>query len=209
MPKLAYHVSLNTSLDLLNVMGLQCPYVTNGKAKPACDKSKSYILLANYDDKTLLRDWSASALANAIPIGNGFLSSPADSPSPSGTAALMPWAAHSLFVELYLNGAYQGNYQLIEEVKVDSHRVNIDELTETDIAPSQVTGGYLLEIDQHQDEAFVFFTPQGLPIGLIDPDFSPDPEVPEQTAYISSYVDSAETALFSSNFTDPTLGWRA
>jgi hypothetical protein len=209
MPKLAYHVSLNTSLDLLNVMGLQCPYVTSGKAKPACDKSKSYILLANYDDKTFLRDWSASALANAIPIGNGLLNSPADSPSPSGTSVLMPWAAHSLFVELYLNGAYQGNYQLIEEVKVDSHRVNIDELSETDIAPSQVTGGYLLEIDQHQDEAFVFFTPQGLPIGLIDPAFTPDPEVPEQTSYISSYVDTAETALFSSNFTDPTLGWRA
>ena len=33
----------------------------------------------------------------------------------------MPWAPHSLFVELYLNGEYEGNYQLIEEVKVDSH----------------------------------------------------------------------------------------
>ena len=48
-------------------MGLQCPYVTSSN-KATCDKSKSYILLANYDDKTLLRDWSASALANAIPI---------------------------------------------------------------------------------------------------------------------------------------------
>ncbi|MGB7759664.1 MAG: CotH kinase family protein [Bryobacteraceae bacterium] len=209
MPKLPYHVKLHTSLDLLNTMGLECPYVTNGKAKPTCDKSKSYILLANYDDKTLLRDWSASALANAIPIGNGYLNSPADSPSPSGTGALMPWAAHSLFVELYLNGAYQGSYQLIEEVKVDSHRVNITELSETDTAPNQVTGGYLMEIDQHQDEAYVFFTPQNLPIGLIDPDFSPDPEVPEQTSYITSYVDAAETALFSTSFTDPTQGWRA
>ena len=68
MPKLPYHVKLNTSLDLLNTMGLECPYITNGKGKAACDKSKSYILLANYDDKTFLRDWSASALANSIPI---------------------------------------------------------------------------------------------------------------------------------------------
>jgi hypothetical protein len=208
MPKLPYHIALTTSLDLLNAMGLSCPYVTDGKAKPTCDKSKSYILLANYDDKTLLHDWAASALANAIPIGGAYLDSPADSPSPSGTAVLMPWAAHSLFVELYLNGAYEGNYQLIEEVKVDSHRVNINELAETDIT-DDVTGGYLLEIDQHQDEAFVFDTPQGLPIGLIDPDFTPDPEVPQQTTYISDYVDTAETALFSSNFTDPALGWRA
>ncbi len=209
MPKLPYHVKLNTSLDLLNTMGLQCPYITNGKGKAACDKSKSFILLANYDDKTLLRDWSASALANAIPIGNGYLNSPPNSPSPSGTTVLMPWAPHSLFVELFLNGEYEGNYQLIEEVKVDSHRVNIDELSQTDTAASQVTGGYLMEIDTRALEAYDFTTPGGVTIGLIDPDFSPDPEVPEQTAYISNYVSAAENALFSSNFTDPAQGWRA
>ena len=206
MPKLAYHVKLNTSLDLLNTMGLECPYVTDTKGKYTCDKSKSYILLANYDDKTFLRDWSASALANSIPIGNGFLNSPANSPTPSGTNFLMPWASHSLFVELFLNGQYEGNYQLIEEIKVDSHRVNIDELSETDTAASQVTGGYLMEIDQRMEEAYAFTTPQYVSIGLIDPDFTPDPEVPEQTAYITNYVEMAEAALFSSNFTDPTQG---
>jgi hypothetical protein len=82
MPKKPYHIKLNTSLDLLNVVGLTCPYVTSS-GKPTCDKSKSYILLANYDDKTLLRDWAASALANAIPIGNGYLGASADSPTPS------------------------------------------------------------------------------------------------------------------------------
>ncbi len=208
MPKLPYHVKLNTSLDVLGTMGLACPYVTS-KGKAICDKSKTYILLANYDDKTLLRDWAASALANAIPIGNGYLNSPPNSPTPSGTSALMPWAPHSLFVELYLNGVYEGNYQLIEWVKVDSHRVNINELSETDISPTAVTGGYLMEIDEHQDEAYVFNTPHGLPIGLIDPDFTPDPEVPAQTSYISNYVDAAETALYSDNFTDPVQGWRA
>ena len=174
------------------------------------------MLLANYDDKTLLRDWAASALANAIPYGGDYLDeTPVPSgntgsiPTPSGTSTLMPWAPHSLFVELYLNGVYEGNYQLIEKVNVDSHRLNITELSETDTSANQVTGGYQMEIDQYQDEAYVFHTPSGIPIGLVDPDFSPDPEVPEQTAYISSYVDSAETALFSSNSTDPTLGWRA
>jgi len=208
MPKLPYEFKLNTSLDLLNAMGLSCPYVTSS-GKKTCDKSKTYVLLANYDDKTFLRDWAASALANAIPIGNGYLNSRADSPTPSGTSTLMPWAAHSLFVELYLNGAYEGNYQLIEKVNVDSHRVNISELAETDIT-DDITGGYLLEIDQHEDEAFVFFTSHlGEPIGLIDPDFTPDPEVPQQTSYISNYVDTAENTLYGSNFTDPTQGWRA
>jgi CotH kinase protein/Bacterial Ig-like domain (group 3)/Bacterial Ig domain len=211
MPKKPYHVKLTTSLDLLNVMGLSCPYITSGKGNPTCDKSKSFILLANYDDKSLLRDWSASALANAIPIGGNYLSEQASAgttpPSPSGTAAVMPWAPHSLFVELYLNGAYEGNYQLIEEVKVDSHRVNITELAETDIT-DDITGGYLLEIDHRADEAFIWKTPKGVPIGLIDPDFTPDPEVPEQTSYIKNYVDQAETALYSSSFTNPTTGWR-
>jgi hypothetical protein len=213
MPKLPYEFKLDDSIDLLNTMGLQCPY---GKSGTTCDKSKTYVLLANYDDKSLLRDWSASALANAIPYGGDYLNeTPVPSsykgtiPTPSGTSTLMPWAPHSLFVELYLNGAYEGNYQLIEKVNVDSHRVNITELSESDISPSQVTGGYLMEIDHHEDEAYVFTTPQGVPIGLIDPDFTPDPEVPEQTAYITSYVDTAENALFSSNYTDPTQGWRA
>lgn len=205
MPKLPYEMKLNTSLDLLNTMGLSCPYVTGAKAKPTCDKSKTYVLLANYDDKTFLRDWSASALANAIPLTSPYLTSPAGSPSPSGTSTPMPWAPHSLFVELYLNGVYEGNYQLIEKVNVDSHRINITELTDTDTA--DVTGGYLLEIDHGDTQDFFFTTPQGLPIGMADPDFTP--EVPQQTAYITSYVDQAETALFSSNFTDPTLGWRA
>ncbi len=60
-----------------------------------------------------------------------------------------------------------------------------------------------------QEEAYSFVTPQNVDIGLIDPDFTPDPEVPEQTSYISNYVDTAETVLFSSNFTDPVEGWRA
>ncbi|MFZ0663219.1 MAG: CotH kinase family protein, partial [Acidobacteriaceae bacterium] len=213
MPKLAYKVKLNTSLDLLNTMGVNCGYVTSS-GKATCDKSKSYILLANYDDKTLLRDWAASALANDIPYGGDYLSeTPVPSgyagtiPTPSGTSALMPWAPHSMFVELYLNGVYEGNYQLIENKNVDSHRVNITEMTDSDTSGDALTGGYFLEIDQENGEDFMFETPQGVDIGLVDPDFSP--EVPEQTGYITNYVDNAETALFSKDFTDPTLGWRA
>ena len=204
LPKKPYHVKLNTSTDLLTGLGLVCPYVKG--SKPICDKSKSYILLANYDDKTFLRDWTASALANAIPIGGTYLNSPADSPSPSGTSTLMPWAPHSIFVEMFLNGVYEGDYQLIEEVKVDSHRVNIDEMGETNISGNELTGGYLMEIDQRQDEDYNFVTPHGVYVGLEDPDFTP--EVPEQTAYIKSYVDTAEAALFDTNYTDPTQGWR-
>src|SRR5580658_2138686 len=116
MPKVPYHIDLNTSLDLLGTMGLACGYVN--KSGPVCDKSKTYDLFANYDDKTFLRTWAAGTLARAILIGNGYLNSPADSPTPSGTGALLHWAPHGVFVELFLNGAYEGNYLLIEENKI-------------------------------------------------------------------------------------------
>jgi hypothetical protein len=207
MPKLGYHVSLNTGLDLLNTMGLQCPYVS-GSGAPACDHARGYVLLANYDDKTFLRTWSAGMLARAIPIGNGYLNSPADSPTPSGTGVLMPWAPHSLFVELFLNGAYEGNYLLMEDISVDTHRIHINGLTQTDTSAAQVTGGYLMEIDSDQNqEPFFFNTPTNIPIALIDPGFTP--EVPQQTSYITSYMATAENALFAANFTDPVQGWRA
>jgi hypothetical protein len=208
MPKLPYEMKLGTSVDLLSLLGVQCPYVTSS-GKATCDKSKTYILLANYDDKSLLRDWAASALANGIPYGdgtNGYLSETPGSPTPSGTDVLMPWAPHSLFIELFVNGQYEGNYQLIEKVNVDSHRINIPELTSTS---ADVSGGYQMEIDQRQSEGYVFFTPTGLPIGLNDPDFSSAPIVYPQILYIHQYVSTAENALFSANYTDPKLGWRA
>ncbi len=193
MPKLAYHVKLNTSLDLLGAMGMVCPYVTSS-GKPICDKSKSYILLANYADKTLLRDWAASTLANAIPIGNGYMYSPPCSPTPSGNKAHKNWAPRYLFIEIYLNGVYEGNYQLSEEIKIDSHKVNITELADTDTSPTQVTGGYLMEIDAGQTEDYFFVTPRTIDIGLIDPDFAPDPQIPEQNSFITNYMIAAETA---------------
>ncbi len=97
---------------------------------------------------------------------------------------------------------------MIEKVNVDSHRINIPELTEKDTS-GDLTGGYLMEIDERQGEAYNFITPHAVAIGLNDPDFSPDPEVPAQTAYITQYVDTAENALFSSEYTDPKQGWRA
>lgn len=207
MPKQPYHVKLNTSTDLLSAMGLVCGYVN--KSGPTCDKSKSYVLLANYDDKTFLRTWSAGTLARDIPIGNGYLNSPAGSPTPSGNGTLVEWAPHGLFVELFLNGVYEGNYLLTEEIKLDSHKININELSETDTAPADVTGGYLLEIDNRLEEPYLFKSPAGLNVGLVDPDFSPDPAVPQQTSYITSYLAAAETALYSPNSSDPSTGWRA
>lgn len=169
MPKKPYKLKLDSKASLLGM-----------------PSNKSWVLLANYDDKTMLRDYVASEISNRLGL---------------------PWAPHSGYVELYLNGAYMGTYELIEQVKVASSRVNITSLAETDTTSPAITGGYLLEIDNRQDQAFTFTTTRGVPFGLDDPDFTPDPEVPEQTSYIQNYVQSAEDALYSSTYTDPTTGW--
>jgi hypothetical protein len=171
MPKKPYKLKLNSKAALLGM-----------------PSNKDWILLANYDDKSLLRDYVSYELGNRV----GFA-----------------WSPRSVFAELYLNGQYEGTYELSEQVKVDTNRVDINEMAETDTSGAALTGGYLMEIDNRagDPEDFEFTTPNKITIGLIDPDFTP--EVPEQTSYIQAYVLQAEAALYSKNYQDPVLGWRA
>ena len=89
-------------------------------------KNKSWTLLANHGDKSLLR--------NAVTFTMGdFLGQPF---SP---------AAH--FVDLVLNGTYLGNYQVSDQINVDNKRVEVYEQEEVATDTSNITGGYLVEID--------------------------------------------------------------
>ncbi len=116
-------------------------------------KHKRWVLLANWIDRTLLRNDIAFEMARRI----------------------MEWAPRGKFVELYLNGEHQGNYYLCEQIKVDKNRVNIDELDEkTDFADeTQITGGYLLEYDKYgpNDEINYFYSQvQNYPVTIKEPD---------------------------------------
>lgn len=65
---------------------------------------KDWVLLANYCDKTSIRNELAFELARATSLA---------------------YTPRSLFVELYLNEQYNGLYQLTEQLKIDNNRVNI------------------------------------------------------------------------------------
>ena len=143
---------------------------------------KVWILLANFSDKTLLRNHTAFQLSQRFGLA---------------------YTPRSQFVDLWLNGAFQGNYQLTEQIKIDENRLNIDELKADDISNDKITGGYLLEIDGRRDEDASFQTTQGVRFVIK----SPDEDVPEQTAYIQQYVQAAEDALFADNFTDAQQGY--
>ena len=68
-------------------------------------KHKRWVLLANWMDRTLLRNDVAFEMGRRI----------------------MEWAPRGQFVELYINGVHQGNYYLCEQIKVDKNRVDIDD----------------------------------------------------------------------------------
>jgi hypothetical protein len=80
------------------------------KQKPFGMKSdKTWILLANYMDWTLIRSMVAWDLGKLV---NG-----------------LKWTPDSRFTELFVNGKYLGSYQLVQSIKIDSNRVNVSKTT--------------------------------------------------------------------------------
>lgn len=80
------------------------------KQKPFGMKSdKTWILLANYGDWTLIRSMVAWDLGKMV---DG-----------------LKWTPDSRFTELFLNGKYLGSYQMVQSIKIDNNRVNVSKTT--------------------------------------------------------------------------------
>ncbi len=58
------------------------------------------------------------------------------------------YASRSKFVELEINGDYQGVYVFMEKLKRDKNRIDIKKLAPADSDPETITGGYILKIDK-------------------------------------------------------------
>lgn len=151
-------------------------------------KAKKWNLMAQHGDKSLLRN----AVASYIALEAG-----------------QPFAPAVKFVDLVLNGDYQGTYQLTDQIDIRTHRVNITEQPELVDASTNITGGYLLEIDEAADDTegvSVFTTSRGVTVTVKSPD--EDYIVPAQLEYIKNHVQMFEDALFAANWTDPAEGYR-
>lgn len=143
--------------------------------------AKDWILLANYNDKTLMR------IKIAFELGRRLKSD---------------FAPESRFVEVDLNGKYWGNYLLTSAVEINPNRVNIDEMTGADVAPD-ITGGFLVEEDYKLDAPVNWRTTQNVPFTVKDP----DELTTDQVAYIKNYMQATEDALYATNWTDPVNGY--
>lgn len=142
-------------------------------------KHKRWVLLANWIDRTLMRNHIAFTIAkNTESLG---------------------WTPRGEFVELILNGKHLGNYYLCEQIKIDKNRVNIAEIESTDIDEDAITGGYLLEMDINYDEVNKFHTDiRNLPVNIKEPD--EDVLVDKQFNYIQNYINQVERAIYADNF---------
>jgi len=127
------------------------------------------------------------------------------------------YAPRTRFVELILNGDYQGVYVLTEKVKRDKNRVDIAKITPKDSTAEDISGGYLLRIDKTSD-----MDPYEYWESPVDPPFADynrvvyqyfDPDYQEltvdQRTYIRKHLQEFEETLVDSDFKDPESGYRA
>ena len=140
---------------------------------------KEWALLANYSDRTLVRNLTAMKLSEIC----GF-----------------SWTPRMRSVEVYLNNEYQGVYTLCEHKKVSPDRVDIELVGENDNEGDAVTGGYYLEIEEQQDETTCWWTSMGVPMMFSDPEEPTDP----QLEYVKNYFESFEQALWADDWTEST-----
>ncbi|UEM46534.1 minor tail protein [Mycobacterium phage JuicyJay] len=146
--------------------------------------SRHWALLANYIDRSAARN------AIAMQIGSRL----------SG----LDWTPKYRYVEVVLNGTYEGLYQLMEIVRFDPNRVDAE--AADDATGLGLTGAYLLEIDSYRDADVVIDTVHDdLPIIMDDPDGS----VTEQATYIEDWLNNFETVLYDDDeWLDPETGYK-
>lgn len=111
------------------------------RAMLGMESAKKWILLANYSDKTLLRNYLTLKLA--LDVSRDY--------SPD-----------CRFVDLYLNGKYNGNYLIVEAIQIHKNRLDIDAETE---ALFEIEAAY-----RHDDHTDCIIVPSGLHIMYKKPD---------------------------------------
>lgn len=185
--KKSYQMKLETASDLLQ----------NG------ENVKTWVLLANYFDATLMHDKLFKDMAAALE---------------------MPYTASCDWVNLYYDGEYRGVYLLSEKNAVKDTGINITDLeaaykdqnpeygtnmttaTGTNAYggsytyttgltdPTDITGGYLLELNHDApDEVNGFVTKKGKGVNVKSPEWCGDAAM----EYISEYYQAFENAVYA------------
>ena len=142
-------------------------------------KTKKYAIIPSYSDDSLLRNYMTYKAALGY-SGIGYV-------------------PKCEFVEVYLNGTYNGVYLLVERVSIENNKINITEASAEDL-----TGGYLIEkdidgkIDYSADQWFnaPYWANQSRDYFVLK---EPEPEEPQllqqMLSYLTNYMASLHTAV--------------
>lgn len=144
-----------------------------------------WILYAGLNDKSLMRNAMACHFYNEM--GR--------------------YASRTQHCELILNGQYWGVYLLMEKIKRDPNRVDIAKVNPWDTTGSELTGGYIIKMDNSSGEPGFYSPP---PFGIYFMYHYPSgyKTEPQQELYLWRIIDSIQTALVAGNFTDTITGYR-
>lgn len=145
-------------------------------------KHKRWVLLANWMDRTMLRN--AVALEVAHRTDSAYINDG------------IGWSPRGTSVEVVMDGRHVGNYYLCEQIKIDGDRVDITDCYEDVENPTPETCGYLLEFDDAMDEVNNFRTSRGIPCMFKD-------EVPANSEffnYVKNKVEGIENSLKAENY---------
>ena len=153
--------------------------------------SRHWVLIANYYDRTLLKDRFSARL---------------------GTEINMPFTPRGVPVELMMKNAtdseyeYYGSYYLSEQVRVEESRVDIKELKADDTGKRKITGGYIVQNGSQTDtESPNFFTTESGEVWANHtPDFDPSDDGYKndiQKDYIRGRMQAIEDALYAADYT--------
>lgn len=135
--------------------------------------AKQWTLLANYSDKSLIRNSVAMEMA--------------------GQLCNLPFAPSQIPVDVFLNGEYQGVYTLGEQIEIKEGRVEVPS------RPGEADTAYLLEIggaEEGDENGKDYFHAGELRfVKVKDPDG--DELTDEQFSYIRDYMQKANDAVVS------------
>lgn len=155
MPKKSYKIKLKEKSPIL---GMQA--------------EKDWVIIANYSDKTLVRNKLAYDLSKELGI---------------------KYAQDSEFVHVSINGGYNGVYLLTEPVEVSKSRVDIETFKDSKEDSESINRGYLLEVDARGDGDVFFDSGKGARVVF------KNPKVPneKQLEYIETYIGELEYILYN------------
>ena len=154
-------------------------------------QENDWILIANYNDKTFLRNVLAFDLFEKM--GH--------------------YAPRTKLCEVVVNDIYNGIYVFTEKIKRDNGRVDIAKLDLDDNFGDSLTGGYIFRVDYwNQNNSWISnYNNPNFPNDAVHyvynyPDY--DEITIQQKNYIQNLVGDFEDALWSNDFEDLILGYR-